>query len=87
LDAQDAENEFSLPFVTLEHRFIRVTKVVFKATGRQIMSTRVIRLLEILLPRIRPNSFFLDAQEVENELAWPFNTLKHRFIDTNKVAF
>jgi hypothetical protein len=31
--------------------------------------------------------FDLDAQEVENDVAWPFDTLKHRFIDITKVEF
>jgi hypothetical protein len=26
---------------------------------------------------------FLDAQDAENEFAWPFITWKHRFIDFN----
>jgi hypothetical protein len=30
---------------------------------------------------------FLEAQDAENDFAWPFDTLKHRFIDINKVAF
>jgi hypothetical protein len=29
----------------------------------------------------------LDAQDAENEFAWPFDTLKHRFIEFTKVAF
>jgi hypothetical protein len=29
---------------------------------------------------------FLDAQKSENELAWPIDTLKHRFIDFTKVV-
>jgi hypothetical protein len=24
---------------------------------------------------------FFDAQDAENDFAWPFDTLKHRFID------
>jgi hypothetical protein len=30
---------------------------------------------------------FLDAQDVEKDFAWPFDTLKHRFIDFIKVLF
>jgi hypothetical protein len=29
----------------------------------------------------------MDAKAVENEFAWPFDTLKHRFIDFTKDAF
>jgi hypothetical protein len=28
---------------------------------------------------------FFDAQYAENEFAWPFDTLKHQFIDFSKV--
>jgi hypothetical protein len=30
---------------------------------------------------------FLDAQKLQNEYAWLFNTLKHLFIDITKVVF
>jgi hypothetical protein len=30
---------------------------------------------------------FLDAQDAENELAWPFDSVKHRFIDFTKVVY
>jgi hypothetical protein len=30
---------------------------------------------------------FLDAQEAENEFAWPFDTLNHRFIEFITVEF
>jgi hypothetical protein len=36
--------------------------------------------------RLRKNRFF-DAQDSEYDFAWPFDTLKHRFIDFNKVVF
>jgi hypothetical protein len=29
---------------------------------------------------------FLDAQEAKNEFAWPFDTLKHRFVDFTKIV-
>jgi hypothetical protein len=30
---------------------------------------------------------FIDAQDAENEFAWPFDPLKHRFIDFTIVVF
>jgi hypothetical protein len=30
---------------------------------------------------------FFDAQDAENEFAWPFDTMKHSFIDFIKVVF
>jgi hypothetical protein len=36
--------------------------------------------LNRLLKRLRPRRFF-DAQDAENELAWPFESWEHRIID------
>jgi hypothetical protein len=30
---------------------------------------------------------FLDAQEAENDFAWPFDILNHRFIDLTKIVY
>jgi hypothetical protein len=30
---------------------------------------------------------FFDSGDAENEFAWPFDTLKHRFIDFTEVVF
>jgi hypothetical protein len=45
-----------------------------------------IRLLETSISRLRPSRFF-DVQDVENEFAWAFDTLKHRFFDFTQVVF
>jgi hypothetical protein len=45
-----------------------------------------IRLLKTSLKKLRPGLFF-DAQESRNEMEWPFDYLKHRFIYYTKVVF
>jgi hypothetical protein len=30
---------------------------------------------------------FFDAQNADNEFTWPFETLKHLFIDLTKIVF
>jgi hypothetical protein len=47
---------------------------------------RPIRLLESSLPLLRSSSF-INSQDAENEFTWPFDTMKHCFIDLTKVVF
>jgi hypothetical protein len=42
---------------------------------------------EIIISTTSSKSFSLNAQNVENAFEWPFDIMKHRFIDINKVAF
>jgi hypothetical protein len=30
---------------------------------------------------------FFDVQDAENEVVWPFDNMKHRFIDFNEIVF
>jgi hypothetical protein len=46
---------------------------------------KAIPQLQISLKQLRP-CFFYD-QNAENVFAWTFDTLKHHFIDFNKVVF
>jgi hypothetical protein len=50
---------------------------------------RVLRAIQLL--KLDLSDFvqiaFVDAQNAENDLAWPFEKLKHRFVDFSKVVF
>jgi hypothetical protein len=50
------------------------------------MRLKAIRILKSSVPRLRKNSFF-NAKYVEKAFELPFDTMKHRFIDSTKVAF
>jgi hypothetical protein len=64
------------------HR-LHQSRIVGRTEGR-LKDIRAISFLETALKRLRSNRF-LDAQDAENEVAWPFDTFKHRFIDKNVV--
>jgi hypothetical protein len=86
-DVQEPQNEFAWAFDNLKHCFIDFTKVVFKTSSRQIMSSRgPFASLNHHLSHFDKFAFS-DAQDEENDFAWPFDTLKHRFIEFTTVIF
>jgi hypothetical protein len=64
----------------------KIHQVVFKTSSRHIMSSQAHYLLKTLLKQLRPSRFF-DDQDSQIDFAWPFDSLKHLFIDFAKVVF
>jgi hypothetical protein len=50
------------------------------------MSLRAIRILKSLLKRLDPSLYSILMVQ-KNELVWPLDSSKHRFVDITKVEF
>jgi hypothetical protein len=82
-EIQKAENEFAGLYDHLKHIFIDFTKFAFY--GGQKTDHGPFAFLKHHF-RDFVQVAFLDAQDAENNFAWPLASLKHAFIDI-KVAF
>jgi hypothetical protein len=76
LNDRDAENVFVWPFENLKHRFIQFTSRIL----RRPEISGPFAFLNHYLSDFVEVSFFYD-QDAENMFAWPFDTIKHRFME------
>jgi hypothetical protein len=67
----------------MKYLFIDFTKVVLWHQEGSFWVLSDIRLIKILLKHLRASRFY-DAQDIENEFEWLFDSMNHRFIDFSK---
>jgi hypothetical protein len=86
LNAKNVENAFDWPLDIMKHRFIDVTKVAFQDVQKAVyeLSGSFAYLKHHLRDFVRR---LCDSQEAENDFAWPFDIMKHRFNGFIKVVF
>jgi hypothetical protein len=63
------------------------TRLHFKTIGRQIMSSQAHSTTQKISSATLAKSIIFEAKDAEKIYAWPFDTMKPRFIDFSTVGF